>query len=86
MNEHSDGSGLSLRELVMEIRMDVKALDEKIDKIDRQGSIGTRELLKDHETRIRSLESTDRWRYGIPPAFLAGLGGLITSLLGMKNP
>lgn len=55
--------GLSLRELVLEIRQDVKLLDEKIDKIDRDGSIGTREDIIDHEGRLRSLE---KWRYGIP--------------------
>jgi hypothetical protein len=65
-----EGRGLSLRELVLEVRADVKSLDEKIEKIDRQGSIGTREDLTDHETRIRTLE---RFRYGAPGTAVLGV-------------
>lgn len=68
--------GLSLRELVLEVRADVKALDEKIDKIDRVGSIGTREDLTDHETRIRRVE---KWMYGVPLAALVSIASLVAA-------
>lgn len=82
---NGSGVGLSLRELVLEIRADVKALDEKIERIDRDGSIGTRALQADHETRIRGLEdSTAKWKYGIPPALIGSLGALFAALFGVR--
>ncbi len=76
---HSDEArGLTLRELVLEIREDVKRLDGKIDKIDRTGSIGTREELTDHETRIRHIE---RWMYGIPVAALGAIAALVAQFV-----
>ncbi len=65
--ENTTGVGLSMRDLVLEIRQDVKHLELKLELIDRQGSIGTRDELRDHETRIRSVE---RWKYGIPVSML----------------
>ena len=62
MNEEP---GLSLRDLVLEIRADVRALDVKVDRLEREGTLFT--ALQDHETRMRSLE---RWRYGIPVSIL----------------
>lgn len=70
-----ENRGFTLRELVLEIRADVKALDEKIDKIDRTGSIGTREELTDHETRLRSLERA-KWALG-------GIGGVAGAVAGV---
>lgn len=69
--ENGDTVGLTMRQLVLEIRQDVKDLDIKVDHIDRYGSIGTKPELADHETRIRSLEI---WRYGIPSAILISMG------------
>ena len=57
--------GLSLRDLVLEIRADVRTLDAKVDRLEREGAIYN--WLQDHETRMRSLE---RWRYGIPVSIL----------------
>lgn len=79
MAESGNGSpvGLSLRELVMEIRSDVKALDQKLDQI--------REEIVEHETRISTVEDTTKtWKYGIPPALLAGLSGLTAALFGVR--
>lgn len=82
---NGSGVGLSLRDLVLEIRADVKALDEKIDKIDRNGSIGTRKELADHENRLRGLESSHaKWKYGIPPALVGSLGALFAALFGVR--
>lgn len=53
----------SLKEVILEIRRDVKDLSETLDTIDREGSIGTKSQLGDHETRIRGLE---RWRWAFP--------------------
>jgi cell division protein FtsL len=72
-----EGRGLSLRELVLEVRADVKALDEKIEKIDRHGSIGTREDLTDHESRIRRVE---KWMYGVPLAAAVSLASIVAAL------
>lgn len=69
--------GLSLRELVLEVRADVKALDDKIEKIDRNGSIGTREELTDHEIRIRGIE---RFRWG-----LTGIGSIAGGIAGVLS-
>lgn len=76
-----EARGLSLRELVLEVRADVKSLDEKIEKIDRQGSIGTREDLTDHETRIRRVE---KWMYGIPLAGLVSAASIAAALFGPR--
>ena len=81
MAEGNDSYGLSLRDLVLEIRADVRSLDEKIDKIDRMGSIGTREELIDHEQRIRGVE---RWKYGVPPSLLTGVAALVAALFGIR--
>lgn len=73
---------LSMRDAVMEIRKDVKDLTKVIERVDREGSIGTKQELNDHETRIRELETTGfRARgafatLGIAASFLAGLAGL----------
>ena len=73
-----EARGLTLRELVLEVRSDVKSLDEKIEKIDRQGSIGTREDLTDHETRIRRVE---KWMYGVPLAAAISLASIVAALM-----
>lgn len=73
-----EAPGISLRDLVLEIRQDVKALDSKIEKIDRTGSIGTREELSDHETRIRHVE---KWMYGIPVAAIGAIAAIILPFL-----
>lgn len=79
MHERDPNVGLTLRELVLEVRDSVNALDEKIDRIDRQGSIGTREDLSDHEQRIRRVEA---WVYGIPFAGVLAAGSVVAALVG----
>ncbi len=56
MTEGVNSSSFTVKEIVLEVRNDVKQLAEKIDRIDRQGSIGTRSELEDHEARIRASE------------------------------
>lgn len=58
-----DGNGFTNKEILIEIRDNVKELAAKIDRIDREGSIGTQSDLQDHENRLRLLE---RFRYAIP--------------------
>lgn len=73
---------LTMRDAVMEIRDDVKGLAAHIDRIDREGSIGTKQDLDDHENRIRVLEGgssrlAGAWATaGIAASVLAGLAGL----------
>lgn len=74
---NGSGVGLTLRELVLEIRSDVKSLDEKIGRIDRTGSIGTKEELLDHEMRIRGLE---KWRWGLIGTVIVSFTGIMVSL------
>lgn len=66
---------MSNRDLILEIRADVKAIEQKLEAINVEGSIGTRAELADHETRIRSAE---KWRYGISGTFLLALFNTVT--------
>lgn len=72
-----NGDQFTVKEIVVEIRDDLKKLAARIDHIDREGSIGTKGELTDHETRLRAIE---RWRYAIPPALLVALGSLGVAL------
>jgi len=49
--------GFTVKEVVLDIRDTVNKLADKIDRIDRTGSIGTRQQLDDHENRIRKNEA-----------------------------
>lgn len=52
------GSGsFTTKEIVIEIRDAVNKLADKVDRIDRTGSIGTRQQLDDHEKRVRVNEA-----------------------------
>lgn len=73
--------GLSLRELVLEVRQDVKALNQKVDAIDRTGSIGTREELNDHETRLRTMEQRTWSKAGIG-TYAGALGTVLGAAAG----
>src|SRR3954467_15588204 len=53
MTEVNNGSGFTTKEILLEMRGDLRTLTEKIDRIDRQGSIGTKAQLDDHENRLR---------------------------------
>lgn len=63
MTGSGNGDGFTVKEIVVEIRDTVKKLADKVDQIDRQGSIGTRDQLTehgrdiaDHEVRLSFLE------------------------------
>ena len=71
----------SFKEVLVEMRSDLKEVKQKLDRIDRDGSIGTRAELLDHETRLRSLE---RWRWGLGGS-LAALGTAIGSYIGLHH-
>lgn len=72
---NGSGVGLTVRELVLEIREDVRALQDHIDRIDRTGSIGTKKELDDHEQRLRDVES---WKSKIPVVgIMAGIAVLL---------
>ena len=60
--EHKLDSKATASDLV-KVEQDMKDVVVRVDKIDREGSIGTRGELTDHEGRLRSLE---QWKYGIP--------------------
>jgi hypothetical protein len=83
----TDAAGFSVKEIVVEIRNDVKDLAAKIDRIDREGSIGTRQDLADHENRLRDLEAggfrlQGVWTtLGVIAGALAGGAGLVLGLL-----
>ncbi|HEY6022226.1 MAG TPA: hypothetical protein VIY48_20870 [Candidatus Paceibacterota bacterium] len=72
-----DDSFLTIREVVLEIRSDVKDLSAKIDRIDREGSIGTKQELADHEVRLREQE---KFRFAFPSvavlSFLTSVAGI----------
>lgn len=74
MNEPlpGDESFMSVREMVMEIRTDLKSLNAKVDALD-----GVEGDIQDYETRLRSLE---RWKYGIP---FSGLAAVIAALIAV---
>lgn len=73
---------LSMREVVMEIRSDVKDLAKKLERIDREGSIGTKQELDDHERRLRDLERTG-WRSSGSWATVSLLFVSLMSLAGL---
>lgn len=48
-----NGGNFTVKEIVVEIRDTVRELAVKVDTIDRQGSIGTKAQLQDHEQQLR---------------------------------
>lgn len=71
---------LSNRDLILEIRNDVKELKQVAAEL--QPLVG---IAADHENRIRGLEdSTAKWKYGIPPALLTSIGALVAALFGVR--
>lgn len=72
---------MTLRDVVMEIRSDVKSLREALEKINQEGSIGTKAELADHESRIRMIERKLWLIIGTATA-AGGATGTIVQLLG----
>lgn len=72
---HTNGSEpyMTVRDMVTEIRFDLKALSAKV---------ADQSAVEDHEHRIRGLE---RWKYAIPPSLLLGaasiVGGVVSALV-----
>jgi|SRR6266550_3441284 len=58
-NGNGAASGFTVKEILLEMRGDLRSLSEQINRIDRQGSIGTKQELEDHEERLRKLENSD---------------------------
>lgn len=63
---NGSGVGLTVRELVLEVRHDVKQLKE---------TIVTKEEAHDFESRIRLLE---RWKYGIPAVLIVVVANFVS--------
>lgn len=70
---------MTVREMLSEVRDDVKALRSEVKTINEQGSIGTKAELQDHESRIRSLEI---WKFGIP---VTGVGAVAAVVAAVFN-
>lgn len=74
--------GLTIRELVIEIRSDLRLLNEKIDRIDREGPTGISKQMQDHENRIRGLERKVWVASGAAMAVGGTVGAVAQSLIG----
>lgn len=77
-----------VKEWAGEQRRDLKELHAKIDRVDREGSIGTREELQEHERRIDEnaraigkLQTHAAVTAGEQRVFL-GIGGRIAAIVG----
>jgi hypothetical protein len=79
----ASSENFTVKEIVLDIRSDVKQLALQINRIDREGSIGTKAELSDKEARIRTLEREGSRLSGVWAtltligAFTAGAAGLI---------
>lgn len=73
MNDEPE-SYMSVRDMVAEIRQDVKALNVKAEQME-----AARQDVVDHEDRLRSLE---RWKYGIPFSAIVAVSATLTALFG----
>lgn len=62
-------SFLTVREMVTEIRQELKEL---------RAEVAPRTVTDDHERRIRA---TERWMYGIPLSGVLALGGVIAAFI-----
>lgn len=60
---------MTVRQMVVEIRDDLREM---------RAELASKETTEDHEVRIRYVE---RWVYGIPPAFLLSVAGIVTAFL-----
>jgi hypothetical protein len=67
--------GLTNKELLMEVRSDVKDLHATVKRLAVVSEEGAKDL-SDHEGRIRLLE---RWRYTIPASVLTALAAIFTA-------
>lgn len=81
---NGNGSGFTVKEIVIEIRDDVRKLVERVDHIDRHGSIGTKQELTDHETRLRGLERfSARWSGAM--ALVTAFGALAAAVFAVVH-
>lgn len=79
-----DLNGFTVKDILIEVRQDVKDLAARIDEIDRKGSIGTREELTDHENRLRKVEAQSSRAWGaflFVTALLIPLAGLTITIV-----
>lgn len=73
--------GFTVKEILLKVDAKVDRLSDKLDRIDRQGSIGTREELSDHESRLRSLEKKSWALTGVSSA-LGVAAGVLSAVFG----
>lgn len=81
---NGDAANFTVKEIVLDIRDTLKDLAEKVDRIDREGSIGTREQLRaqssalqEHDTRLAVIESR-------PPVTRQDIHDLKTEIAALK--
>jgi hypothetical protein len=71
----TSGAEFTVKEIVIEIRDTVKSLDAKVDRIDREGALGTREQMAENARTGRingeRLAALERWQTGL--SAVAGL-------------
>lgn len=81
---HPNEPLLTDRELILEMRSDIKNITEKLVQLELNGSYGAKlaaSELSDHETRIRSLE---HFRWAIPMnTFLSLSAVALTAVLNL---
>lgn len=64
--EENGTRGLSQRDLILEVRSDVKKLHETVMLLHAKDA-EHQAVREDHEDRLRGLE---RWKYALPPTFI----------------
>jgi len=59
-------AGFTVKEIVIDIRDTLKSLDAKVDRIDREGAIGTRDQLAEYgrvsRDNTQRLERVEKWQ------------------------
>lgn len=74
--EENGTRGLSQRDLLLEVRSDVKSLAEIVTLLSERAETGHR-IQADQEDRIRGLE---RWRYALPPTIVMAVISAVATI------
>lgn len=80
MDTETNQPFFTIRDVVLEIRGDVKGLKEAVGTLSNSFE-GVKDTQKDHETRIRSVEKK-LWLLAGAGAATGAIGGTVTQLLG----
>lgn len=75
--ENGDTQGLSVRDLILEVRSDVKELNTTVTSLSERAAVG-HSVQADQESRIRALE---RWSWTLPPTVIVAVLSLAATLL-----